>query len=461
MKNVVRYVETKNLLFFLLGGAALFVLFLLASNLSNPYFSLAFIFVPFIIFAFTNINTAYQFLIITLFIDFYIYRFSIGVLFSAVVFASFLITYQKLKVDDFKTPINKYLLIYLISILPSFINNASIKGSLLLFYNFIVFILLLFSGYIVFQSKVRIERIIKLFLILTAVNSIWVLAESLFFEKRAFGITGIMYVDYVGIAIVMVVIVLALQRQKKYKYLFLFVLFALGSFATQTRNAWFSIVITLSLLFIYFYKNSEKYNLRKKSLIRIAAGLVVFIPILFFTVSQFNESLAQRTGQLNELEYTFDYEGNVQNSLISRFLIWHTAYMAFSAHPITGVGVYAFPFASPTYSRIPDFLYELYVRGLTPHQTFIAIAAETGIIGLTGFLILLFYSLKISFSNLKHYSANKFDQLIFLSTWALVYIAVSMLFTDAWLWGQGIVLWAVFLSINLAAYSKKMNTAEV
>ena len=152
-----------------------------------------------------------------------------------------------------------------------------------------------------------------------------------------------------------------------------------------------------------------------------------------------------------------DEEGGTSNSLVMRVLIWSTAYNAFVAHPIVGIGVYGFPSSSAQYYTFPKLLYDRYVKGLTPHVGYLAVATETGVVGLAGFLFFVIAGIRTVFRPLGELSgADRTHSLIF--AWVFSYIVLSMFTTDAWLWGQGIVLVGIVLGLSLGA--AKESTAK-
>jgi O-antigen ligase len=148
------------------------------------------------------------------------------------------------------------------------------------------------------------------------------------------------------------------------------------------------------------------------------------------------------------------------NSMVTRLLVWMTAWQAFLAHPLLGIGAYSFPFASAEYFTIPPSLYLRYVRGLSPHVTYLASLAETGIVGLTGFLVFLGSSLRTATRAVR---LSRVGEERFVSTSLFVvqlYIAVSMTMTDAWLWGQCGMLWALILRMNAGNYLALVRAHE-
>ena len=138
------------------------------------------------------------------------------------------------------------------------------------------------------------------------------------------------------------------------------------------------------------------------------------------------------------------------SSFITRFFIWHTAYQAFLAHPLTGIGLYSFPFSSQYYFTIDPIFYKLFVKNLPAHTTVLALLAEVGIIGTLGFLIFLTSVFKLLINNLKK-SISELNRLYSLMLIFLqVFILISMIMTDAWLWGNQLMLWAMLLAFSVS-----------
>ena len=148
----------------------------------------------------------------------------------------------------------------------------------------------------------------------------------------------------------------------------------------------------------------------------------------------------------------------MSNSIVSRFLIWHTALKAFFKHPIVGIGAYSFCFDSQFYRTIPLVLYKIWVKGMSPHITYLAVLTETGIVGFIGFAIFLVSTLRMGLKSVTHSITNgqKYFSLgIFIIQ---IYVFFSMAVTDAWLWGQCGMLWSMILGISLANYNIIMRS---
>jgi len=282
-------------------------------------------------------------------------------------------------------------------------------------------------------------------------NSIQVIGEGITATRRVFGFAGIMFVDYVGVAITMTFIMLLTGKGKKYRILLLIgiIIFIAALLITQTRNAWLATFLSVFTLMIIMIFKAKKLEMKRTFLILSLAFSIFIMTVLALTVVSIKPEVSERVEETTKVEESVSKSGQIQSSLLMRVFIWHTAYTAFIEHPVIGIGAYSFPFSSQEYYKIPKFIFEEYVEGVTPHQTFIAVAVETGLLGLFAFLFFLIASLKISFDTVKLSKTFEEKRFSFLLFSPLLYIVISMTMTDAWLWGHGIILWGILLGFNL------------
>ncbi|MBN1216374.1 MAG: O-antigen ligase family protein, partial [Candidatus Lokiarchaeota archaeon] len=197
------------------------------------------------------------------------------------------------------------------------------------------------------------------------------------------------------------------------------------------------------------------YSIKKKSIVFILLSSFILVGTSFIVLKNINPDIEKRTSKIENLEKSIDKEGYVQNSLITRAMIWTTAYNAFKAHPIIGIGSHSFRYQSKKYSTLHPLMYKLYVERATPHGTYFTIPPETGIVGLLSFLIMTFLIFRHSYSNIiisKNIEDKKISTILFF---LLVYINFSMVITDAWLWGTSAILWGIVLGLNVL-HSKKL-----
>jgi O-antigen ligase len=318
--------------------------------------------------------------------------------------------------------------------------------------NLVAFVIIILLSVASIKRTKELKIYIAVFLAGAFANGIYLILEGLTTQQRAFGFSGVMYVDFVGIAFVISLILVILGSNYSQKLaLTLTPVFALASIFTQTRNAWLAMFLSVLTLLFYLIKESTFFNIKRKVVVIALVIFSLFLTVGAYSLKSVNPDVFERTEEFsNSNKELLTEEGQVTSSLISRFFIWHTAANAFLDKPWTGIGMYAFPYLSQKYYTIPDFLFEQYVVGRTPHITYLAVLTETGVIGLFGFLIFLFFMLKTSFNTIKLAEKRRDKILAVILTWTIVYISISMFMTDAWLWQRGIVSWGMFLGMVLA-----------
>ncbi len=407
--------------------------------------------IPGIILVMLNYKVTYLLLIVTLFNDFRYYYFSSAIWFCFILVFSYLLNYKKIEIKEFKTPATFGLLIYILTIIPSYLNSTNIVMSLYLSFNLIALIVIMHLSYASIHSMKFVKNNLRIFFSLVIINSIYQVIIALISGRRSFGFTGIMFVDYLGIAIVMMaILILFSDNKKRIIQIPLFIFMVLSSLLTQTRNVWIVIILTLTLLILFLMANHSKYLLNRKVLLFILTfGILTFF-FIFIGLNYINPSLTDRTTDITKQGEIIDSYGHTSNSLVTRFFIWHTAANAFLSHPIIGIGAFSFPFSSEIYSTLPELIYKKYVKGLSSHIGYLTALTETGIIGFFGFLFFIYTYLKKIFSISIINSRVTDVKIILMLNWALVYITISLFVTDAWFWGQGSVLWGILLGMNMA-----------
>ncbi len=380
----------------------------------------------------------------------------VSVFFTPFIALSFLINTYSYHRADFKTPLNKAILIYTLSVLPSIYNSSDKLASLGKLYNLVALLIVMFSILISIRDDKKVAALIYLFLAGVFFNTIYTIYLALSTGNRAYGFSGIFYVDFVGLgALFLVIIFIYSKGVKKIFSGFLVIFFITGLILTQTRNAWLSFAVSFILLMLYLLKNHRNYFLSRKLLASFILLMIVVGYVVYFSASSISTTLDDRiSGKTQITELTESTASIGENSFITRALIWHTAANAFITHPFVGIGVYSFPFSSQYYYTIPKSFYKVYVEGRTPHVTFIAVLAETGVIGFIGFVFLLIVIIKTAFQNLRQLKSVKNIPFSLIINWTFVYMLISMFMTDAWLWGQQLMIIAIFLGL-LVAQNKK------
>jgi len=381
-------------------------------------------------------------LVVSLFLDFEFISLSTALWLTLPLGLSFVLRHANIVWKDFSTPISSSIAAYGLCILPSFLYVAKPIMSLFMLFNVVAFLIVLYTFVAGINSYRDTHWIVAVYLGMVFLNSIDVIILSISGKARPFGFAGVWFVDYsalgVCLALTMAFITRGLTR------CILLVAATISTVAlvlTQTRNTWISGLLTLIVLATYVFFHPDVVDLpRKKVVTSIIVGFILLASIVM-TVLALNPSIEERVGQLaNKSQMGFNQEGITENSVISRLLIWNTALNAFLAHPAVGIGVYAFRFSSHQYSKIPEILYYRYVAFRSPHQTELAVLTETGIIGFVGFSIFLITLLTQSFKTMRAAIDGLGRKYALVGIICVVYCTISMSFTDAWLWGQQIVL---------------------
>lgn len=433
------------------GFAILFTTLGTAATATIGFYGIIiFVALPIFLLLLFNFKWAFGLLIISLFVFTYVLRLSSSVILVPFILISFLIS-VKPNFSFLKSQLNISLFIFLSFLIPSYIFAEKLKTSLYLSINIFAFLIIYFVSVIHMKEKNSIRNFIRIFLFMSICNGLFIIIQSFFTRGRLFGFTGIFYVDLVGISILLILIKIFFEeRVKLFIYLPFFLILISALFLTQTRNSVLSIAFSGFVLFFLVYKLADVLKISKNKII-VWSVLIFFVTvILLFFITSLESSSFSRLGQLSNFNYTFDNEGNVQNTLITRILIWDTAIAIIKENFWFGIGIYGFPFVSESYYTIPRFLFEAYVKGLTPHQSYLAILTETGIFGFSGFLILIISSLIISLNSIKLIKDENSAILFLFLYIALVYISFSMFLTDAWLWGQGLLVWGIILGANIS-----------
>ena len=76
--------------------------------------------------------------------------------------------------------------------------------------------------------------------------------------------------------------------------------------------------------------------------------------------------------------------------------------------------------------------------------------SETGVVGMAGYIVFLIAALRSAFQTIRRSTGIQGKKYGLVAAIGLTYCFVSMGFTDAWLWGQGIILLGLVMGMMLA-----------
>jgi O-antigen ligase len=403
-----------------------------------------------LVFIVADFNAALVCLVGSLFVNVW-FGYSSAVLCTIPLTMAFLIHRPRFRWDELAHPLVPSLAIYALCILPSFLNAVQPVVSLIRLFNVVGFVVTISVLVASLRNRRMIALMAYVFFTLTVLNSVHVWFEAFDGIRRPTGFAGVMFVDYSALAVCVAATLGLVTRGRTRKTSYIVAAISgIGMIFTQTRNTWLSALITLGILGIYLLRRPEIIGKSRSSLTRTGVAALAVTAMVVLGAMALNPRSGERAAELADTKgYEIDELGYTQNSLVSRMLIWDTALNAFKAHPFIGIGVYAFPYSSELYSRMPKLLYVRYVKFLSPHQTHLEVIAETGILGLCGFLFFIASLLKIAFRTIDLAEGDN-KPIALVTAVGVLYCVVSMVFTDAWMIGQGIILFGILVGIMLA-----------
>ncbi len=223
---------------------------------------------------------------------------------------------------------------------------------------------------------------------------------------RASGTMGLQFPVYLFSTIPIAGIFFIGAKTKREKILFSFLLCLLGIalFFTLVRGGWLSGF--LGILSVFILALIKKIiNLKKVAVIGVAILLFSFLILSLFpeTRERVSKSFPTIFARKEIETITKEPLTGAQRTLKIRAEFWREAWNMFKKHPFTGVGF-------NNYSEfLPDRL--KYMEGQSPYNIFLRFLAETGIIGFTGWVLLLFFLFRAGFRNIRNFSFLKREML--------------------------------------------------
>jgi O-antigen ligase len=186
----------------------------------------------------------------------------------------------------------------------------------------------------------------------------------------------------------------------------------------RARTVWAAIIVaTIVVVVMIITRHRESIFWGWKRWFRFnrskIAGGLLFLLILTITVVRFNEEIVNTPPSPGENKVSatqlapFAEPVWSLSTLNERFFLWEKSLAMAKANPLLGVGLGQWRLTFPAYGKIQQFRAsdegpaEIFFR--RPHNDFVWILSETGIIGLLSYLaifgIAIFYALKIFFKS--------------------------------------------------------------
>ena len=172
---------------------------------------------------------------------------------------------------------------------------------------------------------------------------------------------------------------------------------ALFLLRTYSRGAWIGFVISSILMFYYFTKNfSSKIKLLYLSVaICLVAGYLFLPRSLIFSVKdsirvkfKFSQTISGRIKTIPQIATGSNFE---------RIRWWKESLRIIKDYPLVGCGL-------NTYSVVGRLYKSFDGGGIYPHNSYLQMAAETGLLGLFAFLWFLFMFFRIG---LRYFNQNR------------------------------------------------------
>jgi len=192
---------------------------------------------------------------------------------------------------------------------------------------------------------------------------------------------------------------------KKIGLIFLLLLNVFILFATESRSAYLAVFAALMLMAALNYKGFIK---KKKKTILLILVLIFLAMLPFYKQMQY---------RVNKQVFTEIKNQEVTTGSFSlRMFAWKGAWQVFLHNPILGTGPETMMFSIPKYmdAKINNHI-EWGYKFDKAHNEFLDILANTGILSLTIFLLILFFAFKKSFFNKEKDEKNQLLGIVLLS----------------------------------------------
>lgn len=380
-----------------------------------------------------------------------------SVLFSLFIIPTFLFNYSSLSKQNIRNALLKPLIIFILLASISLVNAPKTIFTFFEYFNLIALLLLVILLPYVLKYIENILTIFNLFILFLTIHSVYVIIFAISLKMRSFGILGVYYVDFAGLAFLYsLIIYLYSFNVKRFFYGLTTLINLTGLILSQTRNAWLSTFFILIIIILLLSLKGEKFHIKKKTVI-ILSTFIIFLGLVGFLIIQntTKTSLDRIDIESQSTQLTDNTESVNENSFVSRLFIWHTAINAFKTEPIIGIGMYSFKYTTHKYYTIPKPFFKQFVENKTPHVSYLEILVEAGIIGFLGFIYFLFVVFRLSLNLFKTNPNTSFNaRTILLIIITVFYVLISMFMTEAWVYGQYLVWFGIILGALIAEQNR-------
>ena len=215
-----------------------------------------------------------------------------------------------------------------------------------------------------------------------------------------------------------------LNAIKFFFYSFFALTMTINMFITGGRAGQVMYFAMLIILFFQFFNNEK---------IKPIFAVLVIIPLIFFAAYQSSHIFHQRVN--DAIINTIDYDPYEKNSVGERITFSINSWEVIKENPIIGIGTGDFP---SEYKKINQINTPLMSSTTNPHNMYILITMQLGLIGLASMLSIYYYQIQQSF-----YSSNRFIKDLGI---ALPLMFLVIMWSDSYLLGHYTTLMFVFFS---------------
>lgn len=390
--------------------------------------------------------------VLAIFFFFKIIALQVSVLLVFPLMVAFVISFKNIDFPKIKNPVGKYFILYFLLTLPSLFNATVPLLNTIQLMNLIAFFLFINVIYYSTNNLKDLYKLLGIFLFFLVIDSLYIFWLGLSSGDRVFGYTKVYFVDLAGIGIIISLLMFLIKENQKYIHGIASASITIALLLTQTRNTWIVVVLTLLISLFYLYRNAHSISISKRKLLAFLFGAAILVIAMVVILKGYSSGIEDRVTDLSSTD-TQSSNSRIylpSNSIVSRFFIWDTAILGFLKHPFIGIGVYGFPYQSKEYYEIPEYLFDIYVKGLDPHHGYLGVLVETGLIGFSGLILFLISVIRNAYQNIKLSRSKDEISLSIVLFFSFVYIVISLNFTHAWFWGQNMMLFSLLIGLSTA-----------
>lgn len=221
--------------------------------------------------------------------------------------------------------------------------------------------------------------------------------------------------------------------------LMIFFLSIISNFRTRVVVSFFSILMVLIIFYFKKIKENSRFELRS-----YAFNLLVII-LIFFIIGRLTLNLSTNLFSFNVVDrLIFENETRDSSSTNYRIISIDKSLEIFRTFPLIGIGLGNFIYFNSSstgikYSLIASESEKRYYERVfeSPHNIFAQILAETGIMGIFSFLLLIFYFIVKDYRLFFH-SKRKYIYGYIIASWEVFIFALfnpaSTIFVIGWFW---------------------------